>query len=38
MMIKDCFPIPTINDMLDEFHKGIYFTKLDLRQNPDSSR
>ena len=31
IMVKNCYPLPRINDLLDQLKDANYFTKLDLR-------
>lgn len=31
IMVKDCFPILTINELLDELYDTIWFSKMDLK-------
>jgi hypothetical protein len=30
-MIKNMYPISRIDELLDEFHRAVYFSKIDLR-------
>lgn len=31
IMVKNCYPLPRIHDLLDQLEDGVYFTKLELR-------
>ena len=31
IMIKNCYPLPHIDDLLDQLKEAVYFSKLDLR-------
>jgi hypothetical protein len=38
IMVKNCYPLPCIDDLLDQLNNVVYFTKLDLRSGYDQVR